>query len=177
MTNALFDVFQHTIQDIYNSEKQITVALPKMIDAARNADLREALSDHLSETQNQVRRIEQVCQILGFRTGDVTCQGTAGLVREAQEQMEKFCPGPGCDAAIIANCQKVEHYEICGYGTVIEWAKKMDIDGDAIDLLEETLKEESSANEKLNKIATKQVNEDAMKAQAMGVGTSRVEVI
>jgi len=171
MNNALHEVFVHNIQDIYNSEKQLTAALPKMRDLAQNPDLREAIGAHLSETQEHVRRIEQVCRLLGCGTGNVTCQATTGLIREAQEQMQEFAPGPGGDAAIIGCAQKVEHYEISNYGTVIEWAKQMDHD-DVLDLLKETLKEESAANEKLTKIAEKQVNEAAREAQPVGSGAS-----
>jgi ferritin-like metal-binding protein YciE len=174
MNNALHAIFKHTIQDIYNSETQLTAALPKMAEAAQNEDLKEAINAHLDETREQVRRIEEVCRILGFGTGNVTCQGTAGLVREAQEQMQEFGAGPGGDAAIIACAQKVEHYEICGYGTVIEWAKEMDHDREAIKLLEETLKEESAANEMLTKIAKKQVNEAAMEAEFAGATKARL---
>ncbi len=101
--------------------------------------------------------------MLGFSPGNVTCQATAGLIREAEEQMAKFCPGPGGDAAIIACAQKVEHYEICGYGTVIEWAETMG-HKDVLSLLKDTLEEESAANEKLSKIAKKSVNQAAMEA-------------
>jgi len=172
--NALFAVLKHTIQDIYNSETQIVTALPDMQRNAQNPDLREAIGNHLMETREHVQRIVEVCRILGFDTGNTTCQATAGLIREAKEQMEKFAPGPGGDPAIIACAQKVEHYEICGYGTVIEWAEKLDLDGDAIKLLKETLKEESHANEKLNKIATHEVNEAAMEAQFAGAGPARL---
>jgi ferritin-like metal-binding protein YciE len=174
MDNALHQVLEHTIQDIYNSEVQITNALPKMLDAARNEDLREALSDHLGETRVHVQRISEVCRILGIPTGNVTCQATAGLIREAQEQLDKFGPGPAGDAAIIANCQKVEHYEISNYGTVIEWAEEMK-HKEVIDLLKETIKEESAANERLTKIAKKEVNEAAM--EAVPVGSSRAGLI
>lgn len=174
MNNALHAVFKDTIQDMYNSETQITAALPKMQEAAQNSDLKQAISDHLAETREHVRRLEEVCSILGFETGNVTCQATAGLIREAKEQMEKFGKGPGGDAAIIACAQTVEHYEICRYGTVIEWAEEMEHDKDAIKLLKETLKEESAANEKLNKIATHQVNEEALNAQPVSTGGARL---
>jgi len=168
MDNALHSVFKHTIQDIYNSEKQIAAALPKMRDAAQNEDLREALQNHLIETDGHVRRIEEVCRLLGFETGNVTCQATTGLIKEAQEMMREFPSGPSGDAAIIANAQKVEHYEICNYGTAISWAEEMGHDKEAIKLLKETLKEESGANEKLNHIATHHVNKDAKEAEPVG---------
>ena len=174
MDNALHQVFEHTIQDIYNSEVQLTAALPKMLDTARNQDLREAISEHLNQTQEHVQRIRQVCQMLGMETGNVTCQATAGLIREAQEQMDEFGSGPAGDAAIIACAQKVEHYEICNYGTVIEWAETMG-HKNVLDLLKETLEEESEANERLTKIARKKVNEAAM--EAVPVGTSGARLI
>jgi ferritin-like metal-binding protein YciE len=163
--NALFAVFKHTLQDIYNSETQIASALPDMMQAAQSPDLRQALGDHLTETQEHVRRVSEACSLFGIETGNVTCQATAGLVREAKEQIQEFAPGPAGDVAIIACAQKVEHYEICGYGTVIEWAEKLDVDHDGIKLLKENLKDEANANEKLNHIATHHVNKDALEAQ------------
>jgi ferritin-like metal-binding protein YciE len=174
MNNDLHGVFTHNIQDIYNSEKQIVAALPKMYDNAQNEDLKEALNAHLGETQEHVQRIEEVCRILGIDTGNVTCQATAGLIREAQEQMEEFGPGLAGDAAIIGCAQKVEHYEISNYGTVIEWAKQLDCEKDAIKLLEKTIEEESGANQKLNKIAEKQVNEAAL---PVGTGHHKARLI
>ena len=174
MNNGLHAVFVHNIQDIYNSEKQITAALPKMRYAAQNPDLRDALDQHLSETQEQVRRIEEVCRILGIQTGNVTCQATSGLIREAQEQMEEFGTGPTGDAAIIGCAQKVEHYEIANYGTVIAWAEEMNHDQDAIKLLKETLKEEGHANEMLTKIAKKEVNEAATAVEYAGAPKARL---
>jgi ferritin-like metal-binding protein YciE len=170
MDNALHQVFVHTIQDIYNSEVQIAAALPKMLQAARNEDLREAISDHLEETREHVQRIEEVCRLLDIPTGNVTCQATAGLIREADEQLEKFGPGPAGDAAIIACAQKVEHYEIANYGTVIEWAKEMG-HNEVLKPLNETLEEESKANERLNRIARKEVNEAAREARPVGASS------
>jgi ferritin-like metal-binding protein YciE len=163
MNNALRDVFVHTIQDIYNSESQLVTAIGKMQQAALNPDLKEALGDHLGETKTQLNRIEQVCRILGIQPGGVTCQATSGLIREAQEQMEKFGRGPAGDAAIIACAQKVEHYEISNYGTVMEWADKLD-EGDVKNLLQQTFKEEQEADNRLNKIAKHEVNDAALNA-------------
>ncbi len=173
MTNGLRDVFNHTIQDIYNSELQLTKALPKMQSNAVNADLREAIGDHLAETQTQLGRVEQVCRILGIPTGDVTCQATAGLVKEAQEQMEKFGSSSAGDAAIIACAQKVEHYEIANYGTVIEWAGLLD-ERDVKDLLKETFKEEEQADNRLNKIAKHSVNDAALNALSVGSSSAHL---
>lgn len=167
MTNGLRDVFTHTIQDIYNSELQLTNALPKMQAHAVNPDLKEAIGDHLTETREQLNRIEQVCRILGLPTGNVTCQATSGLIREAQEQMDKFGLGPAGDAAIIACAQKVEHYEISNYGTVIEWANMLD-EREVKDLLKDTLKEEQAADNRFNKIAKHEVNDAAMSLARTG---------
>ena len=161
MTNGLRDVFVHTIQDIHSSESQLITALAKMQVNAMDADLREAISDHLTETQTHLRRVDQIFQILNISGQNVTCQATAGLIREADEQMQKFGRNAAGDAAIIACAQKVEHYEISNYGTAIEWADQLE-EGDVKDLLKQTLNEEQEADNRLNKIAKHSVNDAAL---------------
>jgi ferritin-like metal-binding protein YciE len=171
MNNALREVFVNQIQDIYNSEYQILSALPKMQAAAINPNLRDALGDHLQETREQLARVEQICRILGIPTGNVTCQATSGLIREASEQMEKFGSSPAGDAAIIACAQKVEHYEISNYGTAIEWANLLD-EHEVKGFLKDTLKEEQAADNRLNKVAKHEVNEAAANAAVVTSGSS-----
>ena len=159
---TLNDVFQDTIKDIYNSEQQLLKAMPKMQEAAQNPKLKEAIGKHITQTEEQVRRIEQVAQILGFDPGGVVCQATVGLVKEAQEHIEEFAGNAAGDAAIIACAQKNEHYEIANYGTVITWAEQLGLDEKAIDLLESTLEEEEETDDLLTQIAEEEVNPAAV---------------
>lgn len=155
---TLNDVFQDTIRDIYNSEQQLLKAMPKMRDAAQNPRLKEAIGKHIQQTEEHVRRIEQVAQTLGFDPKGVVCYGTQGLVKEADEHIEEFAGNAAGDAAIIACAQKNEHYEIANYGTAITWAEQLGLADDAIDLLEQTLQEEEETDDLLTEIAEEEVN-------------------
>lgn len=155
---TLKDVFQDTIKDIYNSEQQLLKAMPKLMDAAQNPRLKEAIGNHIKQTEEHVRRVEQVCGKLGFDPGGVVCQATVGLIKEAQEHIEEFAGNAAGDAAIVACAQKNEHYEIANYGTVITWAEQLGIDESIIELLEETLQEEEDTDELLTEIAEEEVN-------------------
>lgn len=157
----LNDLFQSTLKDIYSSEKMFLKAMPDMMNAAQSPRLKEALQNHISQTEEHVRRIEQVAQQLGFDPGGVTCQATVGLVKEAQEHLEEFGGSPAGDAAIIACAQKNEHYEIGNYGTVLEWAEILG-HGEAVSLLEETLNEEEETDDLLTDIAESDVNPKAV---------------
>ncbi len=159
---TLNDVLQDTIKDIYNSEQQLLKAMPKMQEAAQNPRLKEAIGKHITQTQEQVRRVEQVAQKLGFDPNGVVCQATVGLVKEAQEHIEEFAGSPAGDAAIIACAQKNEHYEISNYGTVITWAEQLGLDDEVIDLLEQTLQEEEETDDLLTEIAEEEVNPAAV---------------
>ncbi len=159
---TLNDVFQDTIKDIYNSEQQLLKAMPKLQDAAQNPRLKEAIGKHITQTEEHVRRVEQVCQKLGFDPGGVVCQATVGLVKEAQEHIEEFAGNAAGDAAIIACAQKNEHYEIANYGTVITWAEELGVDDDVIELLEQTLEEEEETDDLLTEIAEEEINPAAV---------------
>ena len=155
---TLKDVFQDTVKDIYNSEQQFLKAMPKMQEAAQNPKLKEAIGKHIAQTEEHVRRVEQVAELLGFDPKGVVCQATVGLVKEAQEHIEEFAGNAAGDAAIIACAQKNEHYEIANYGTVITWAEQLGLDEKAIDLLEETLQEEEETDDLLTELAEDEVN-------------------
>ena len=159
---TLNDVFQDTVKDIYSSEQQLLKAMPKLQEAAQNPRLKEAIGKHITQTEEHVRRIEQVAEKLGFDPNGVVCQGTVGLVKEAQEHIEEFAGNAAGDAAIIACAQKNEHYEIANYGTVITWAEQLGLDETAIDLLEETLQEEEETDDLLTEIAEEDVNPAAV---------------
>lgn len=162
---TLNDVFQDTVKDIYNSEQQLLKAMPKLMDAAQNPKLKEAIKTHIAQTEEHVRRIEQVAEKLGFDPNGVVCQGTMGLVKEAQEHIEEFAGNAAGDAAIVAAAQKNEHYEIANYGTVITWAEQLGLDETAIDLLEETLQEEEETDDLLTQLAEEEINPAAVGAK------------
>jgi len=147
-----YNLFIDELADMYNSEKQIVKALPKLIKLATIPDLKEALTKHWNETENQVRRIEKIYHILGIKIHEITCEAMEGLIKEADELTQNKDKSI-LDAAIISACQKVEHYEIASYGTLRSFAKHLDLDSEIIDLLQDSLDEEGAADKKLTKIA------------------------
>jgi ferritin-like metal-binding protein YciE len=157
----LNDLFQNTIKDIYSSEKLLLKAMPDLAQAAQNPRLKEAIQKHIGQTEEHVRRIEQLAQSLGFDPGGVTCEGTVGLVKEAKEHIEEFGSSPAGDAAIVACAQKNEHYEIANYGTAVTWAELLGFE-DAIPLLEQTLQEEEETDDILTQLAESEVNQQAL---------------
>ena len=149
----LRETFIEELKDIYDAEKQLTKALPKMAKAAQDEQLREAFESHLQETEEHVRRLEQVFEIFGTPAKPKKCKGMQGLIEEGEEVIEE----EQGDAGLICAAQKVEHYEIAAYGSLKAWAKLLE-ENEAVDLLEETLDEESQADEKLTEIAETAVN-------------------
>lgn len=149
---TLEDLFVHELSDIYSAEKQITKALPKMARAATNPLLSDAFKAHLEETHGQIERIDQIVEITGLKLKRMKCEATAGLVEEGQELLDEIEKGDVLDAGLIGACQKIEHYEIASYGTLIALAKNLGYD-EAAGLLAETLAEEKGADEKLSAIA------------------------
>jgi len=162
MDNDLHELFLDELSDLYSAEKQLTKALPKMIKAAQAEELKSALEQHLGETEGHVTRLEEVAKSLGETLKRKTCAAMEGLVKEASELLAEQKGKSSLDAAIIAAGQKVEHYEIASYGTVRAWAEQMGHD-DAVELLQETLDEESAADEKLTEIAESLANDSAAK--------------
>lgn len=140
------------LKDLHSAEKQITEALPKMIEAASNGNLREAFDHHLDQTRGHIERLDRILKGLGETPGSVKCEGMEGLLKEGDKALEMGIEGVLLDALLIAGAQRVEHYEIAGYGTARAWAEELDLD-DAADLLGETLDEEGDANKKLTAIA------------------------
>ncbi len=157
----LNDLFQNLIKDIYSSEKLLLKAMPDMLQAAQSNRLKEAIQLHIRQTEEQIRRVEQVAQACGFDPGGVTCQGTVGLIKECQEHIQEFGGTPAGDAAIIVCAQKNEHYEIANYGTAITWAEMLGMQ-DAIGLLEQTLDEEEETDDILTAIAEEESNQKAV---------------
>jgi len=154
-------LFLDEIRDLYDAEKQLTKALPKMAKAASSDELKQAIEDHLQETQNQVERLNQVFEMLDQKATGKKCAAMAGLIKEGEEVIGSTNDSSVRDAGIIAAAQKVEHYEISGYGSARTFAQMLGHD-DAVSLLEQTLEEEKNADRKLNDIAESQVNEQAM---------------
>jgi ferritin-like metal-binding protein YciE len=168
---TLNDLFQDTIRDIYSSEKLLLKAMPDMAQAAQNPRLQQAIQKHITQTEEHVRRVEQVAQKLGFDPSGVTCQGTVGLVKEAQEHIEEFGGSATGDAAIIACAQKSEHYEIANYGTAVTWAEMLGF-GDVVSILEATLQEEEETDDLLTQLAESEVNQ-----QALATGSGRAQAL
>lgn len=140
------------LKDIYDAEKQLTKALPKLVRAAQSQELQEALKEHLDVTQEQVNRMERVFDALGQTAKSKPCEGMKGLIKEGAEALELDASEPFFDAAIIAAAQRVEHYEIAAYGTVCELAERLG-NKEAAELLEESLNEEKEADQKLTEVA------------------------
>lgn len=151
--NTLEDLFLDELKDIYNAEKQLTKALPKMAKNAESAELREAFENHLEETKGQIERLEEVFKFLNKTARGKKCKAMEGLTEEGKELMEEDADEAVMDAALICAAQKVEHYEIATYGTLVAWARILGYE-DAVGLLEETLEQEKAADEKLTEISS-----------------------
>lgn len=149
--NSVESLLYEELKDMYDMEKQLTKALPKMAKKASSDELRSALEEHLEVTNQQVSRLEQVFELVGQPAKSKTCAGMKGLIEEGKEAMEEDAEDPFGDAAIIAAAQRVEHYEIAAYGTARTLAEQMGND-EAAQLLQETLDEEKEADEKLTEI-------------------------
>lgn len=149
------------LKDIYDAEKRLTKAIPKLIKKSTNDELKTALQHHLDETDEHVARIEQAFEELGMAAKAKTCAGMKGLIEEGDEHAGEDYDDDGLrDAAIIGAAQRVEHYEIAAYGTAIAHARLLELD-DVVSLLTETLDEEKAADKKLTDIAESVVNLDA----------------
>jgi ferritin-like metal-binding protein YciE len=155
---SLRDVLIEELKDLYDAEKQLVKALPKMAKAASNDELREAFESHLEETKGHVQRLEQAFQLLEEKAKSKPCEAMKGLIAEGQETMQEDFSEPLLDSAIICAAQKVEHYEIAGYGTVCAWARSLGLE-DVADLLDQTLNEEKAADEKLTEVAGNVISE------------------
>ncbi len=159
-SSQLMKLFEDELKDIYWAEKALTKAIPKMIKNATSQELKDALQNHLEETQGQVTRAEQVFEILGKKAVAKKCEAMAGLTKEAEEIMTDTEKGAMRDAGIISAAQKVEHYEIASYGTLRQFAETLGL-ADAAKLLQETLDEEKNADVTLTDIAVSVINIEA----------------
>jgi ferritin-like metal-binding protein YciE len=157
---TLNDLFVETLRDLYYVEKKLVKTLPKMAEKASSDDLRQAIRDHLAETETHVQRLEQVFELIDRKASAKTCEALEGLLKEAEETMGEIDDEQTLDAAIISSAQTVEHYEIARYGTLACWAAELG-NSEIAELLEQTLDEEKSADEKLSTIAEDAVNQRA----------------
>jgi ferritin-like metal-binding protein YciE len=167
--DSLQKLFLEELKDIYNAEKQILRALPRMAKAAESPQLQQAFTRHLKETEGQVQRLEQVFQELGQSARGKTCKGMQGLLEEGKEMMEKDGEAPVLDAALIAAAQRVEHYEIAVYGCLRTYAQLLGLSR-AEQLLQQTLEEEEATDKKLTELGESGINE-----AAAGVGAGEEE--
>jgi ferritin-like metal-binding protein YciE len=158
--SQLMKLFEEELKDIYWAEKALTKAIPKMIKNATSEELIEALENHLTETEEQIKRVEQIFEIIGEKAKAKKCEAMEGLLKEAEEIMEECEEGAMCDAGIISAGQKVEHYEIATYGTLRQFAQTLGLD-DVAELLQTTLDEEKAADQKLTEVAVTAVNVEA----------------
>jgi ferritin-like metal-binding protein YciE len=154
------DLFLHQLQDIYYAEKQITKALPTMIEKATDAQLKKGFETHLKETEGQIERLDRVFALIGETPKGATCPAIDGIIKEANEVAGEIADKAVLDAALIASAQAVEHYEITRYGTLIAWSDQLGRT-EASAILKETLDEEYATDEKLNKLATSKANKKA----------------
>jgi ferritin-like metal-binding protein YciE len=158
--NDLKDLLQYELKDLYSAENQLSKALPKMAKSARSSKLRDAFEHHLEETRHQIERLEKVASDMKVDIKGEDCDAMKGLVKEGEEMMHEEATDAVHDAGLIAAAQRVEHYEMAGYGTVVRYLQMLNLK-DAAKLMSETLDEEKEADKKLTKIA-EQVNAKAM---------------
>jgi ferritin-like metal-binding protein YciE len=161
---SLKDLYVDELKDLYNAEKQIIAALPKMAKAATTPELKAAFEEHLEVTRNQVQRLDQVFQELGTKGTGKVCKAMEGLVQEAKDLMEEDAEPMVMDAALIASAQRIEHYEIAGYGCVRTYARMLGFTN-AEQLLNETLQEEGDTDQKLTMLAETHINADAQEGE------------
>ena len=159
----LQDLYLHELRDLHDAESQIIEALPKLAKKASNDALKKALQEHLNETKEQRRRLDQIFKRLEKGQSGKVCKAMRGLIAEGEDVVEEAKENDVRDAAIIAAAQRVEHYEISGYGTAATYAKRLGYSEDH-ELLSQTLSEEKEADQKLNKIAKQTVNPEATPA-------------
>lgn len=162
---TLEEAFIHELSDIYSAEKQLTKALPKLARAATHAKLSDAFSMHLEETQGQIDRLDRIVEAHDLKLKRIKCLAMEGLVAEGADTIEEIEKGPVRDVMLIVGAQKVEHYEIAAYGSLVTLADQLGYK-EAVKLLKETLAEEKQTDEKLNGLAVSDVNREAVRTAA-----------
>jgi ferritin-like metal-binding protein YciE len=157
---TLADLFHHELKDLHSAETQLVKALPKMAKAAANEELRAGFEQHLEQTKGHVERLDQIGKSLGLKLTGHKCKAMEGLVEEGSELISEDAEAGVRDAGLIGAAQRVEHYEIAGYGTAAALARQLGFD-EAVELLEATLQEEKETDSKLTDLAESTVNAEA----------------
>ena len=170
--DSLKDLYVEELKDLYNAENQLLKALPRLARKASSPDLKAAFEEHLGQTEDQVNRLEKIFKGLGEKPTGKTCKAMKGLVEEGKEIIEEDGDDSVLDAALIGAAQKVEHYEIAGYGTARTFASMLG-EEDAVELLQETLEEEAATDKKLTALAESLVNPEASQAEENGSSSSK----
>ncbi len=158
---TLEGLFQEALKDIYYAENKILKALPKMANSAQSSELKAGFEKHLTETEGQVDRLEQVFELLDMQPEGKECPAIDGIIEEGEEIIQNFAGSPALDAGLVAAAQAVEHYEIARYGTLSAWATTLGMT-EAASLLQETLDEEVQTDLDLTDLAEESVNEAAL---------------
>ena len=166
--NSLKDLLVEQLRDLYDAEQRLVEALPKMADAATSPFLRQAFLDHLEETKNQVTRLEQAFSSIDKLAERQTCQAMKGLIAEGSEVIDAKGNELVKDAALIAAAQRVEHYEMAGYGAARTFAEQLGLTK-AVELLQATLDEEGAADKKLTELASRKINAEALRSAPVSV--------
>jgi ferritin-like metal-binding protein YciE len=161
--NSMREAFEDLIKDCYNAEKQLTKALPKIAKKCTHEELRNAINMHLGQTNEQIKLLDQVAKMCGFKTSGKVCRGMQGVIEEGDEHLREGKPSLVMDAVIIASCQKVEHYEICNYGTARAWAQQLGLN-ECVPLIEQILHQEEETDKKLNDLAMGGMNQEAIRS-------------
>ncbi len=169
--DSLRQLYVDELKDLYSAETQLVKALPKLAKTSSNAELRQAFEEHLRQTSEHVSRLEQIFETLGEKPGGKKCVGMEGLVKEGAETMQEKYGDTVMDAAIIGAAQRVEHYEIAGYGTVRAFAELLG-ESNHVPLIEQTLEEEKQADEKLTQLA-EQLNSQVEEGETETTGRQR----
>jgi ferritin-like metal-binding protein YciE len=174
---SLQDLYLEQLKDLHSAERQIIEALPKMIEQTKHPELRQGFEKHLNQTKEQLRRLEQIGQRAGQKLSGHTCKGMEGLLEEGEELMEERADSDVLDAALISAAQRVEHYEMAGYGCARTYARLLGLDDDA-KLLQQTLDEEGETDHLLTAMAERVINiealtGDASSDRAVGRGVQR----
>ena len=159
---TLQKLYVEQLKDLYSAEHQILEALPKMIQKATHSDLKRAFQEHYQQTEQQVQRLEELSEMIGESLAGHECKGMKGLVKEGEEAMEEFKDSDVLDAALIAAAQRVEHYEMAGYGCSRTYANMLGF-ADQATILQRTLDEEGETDKKLTELAETVINIDALK--------------
>ncbi len=161
--HSLQDLFVHELEDLYDTESQIIESLPGLIDAAQAPALRQVLGMHLEETKMHAERLEQIFEVLNYEIVGKECLGIEGILQEAEELLTENTPSPITDAAIIANVQRIEHYEIASYTCAITYAQALGFT-EIVEILQRTMHEEEGADTKLTNLAESLIHPEAVKA-------------